>query len=150
MPLAFLEPNIAALNEVFQRRNLIVHNGSRINAYYLNRVDPNLREGLKPGDAIAVTKDYLRKAIDLIEADFILIAVELWRKWDKHSIERSDTLAGVAFEQMLAERWEVSRRLSAFLMDDKAAPEANRLRGQINYWQSIKRAGDYESDPHRG
>ena len=45
--------------EVFQRRNIVVHNGGMINAIYLSKVTPELRQGLSNGQHIPVTEKVL-------------------------------------------------------------------------------------------
>jgi len=42
-------------------------------------------------------------------------------------------------------RWTTARGFSYFVMNDGNETEANRLKGRINYWQSFKWPGEYES-----
>jgi hypothetical protein len=61
------EDAIPRIDEVFKRRNLIVHNGGRVSRVYLKEVEESLRKGLKLGEIIDLTPDYLSAAVNLIE-----------------------------------------------------------------------------------
>lgn len=124
--------------EVFQRRNIIVHNGGIVNSIYLSKVKTNLKKGEK----VHVIPMYINKAINIFELNFILIAAELWKKLEPKNDKRSDILIDIALEHLKMERWDIAEGLSYFVMNDKQLPESSQLVGKINYWQSLKWSGN--------
>ncbi len=142
---SYLGPHRAALVEVFQRRNVMVHNNGIVHSSYLKRVDPSLRKNISPGDSLSVSPVYLEKAIDLVERNFVLFAAELWKRLSPDDGERAKVMNEVAFERLKADRWLVSEGLSFFTLNDKKIPEQDRLIAQLNYWQSVKWQGGFDS-----
>ena len=88
LSMGYLKPLRAKLIEVFQRRNVIVHNNGIVHPFYLKKVDPALRLGITKGDRLGADSDYLTGAIDLVEMTFILIGAELWKKWQPEDADR--------------------------------------------------------------
>jgi hypothetical protein len=126
------------LVEIFQRRNLLIHNAAVVNSIYVSRVAAPLREKWKVGERIAVPRHYLGNAIALVELNFLLIAAELWKKLEPGNQRRSDLLVEINFDHLLAERWEIAEGRSLFVKNDKQALERSQLIGQVNYWQTFK------------
>lgn len=145
--MSYLESDTSRISEVFKRRNLIVHNGGKVSRRYLSEVEEHLRPGVNLGDAIEVSPTYLNASIDLIEEKFVLLGAEAWRKLGSAEAEdgRATLLISLALERLKEQRWTVAKAFSFFVMNDKNEPEASRLRSQINYWQSFKWSGEYES-----
>jgi hypothetical protein len=134
----YLIPHKDRLIEIFQRRNVMVHNNGLVHSSYINKVPPQLRPKISLGDELPVSPDYLKEAIDLVESSFILIAAELWKRLDPKDGSRGSALIDVVFERLLQERWIVAERLSYFLKEDKKIEERLQIVGLLNYWQSIK------------
>lgn len=145
LSMGYLKDEEKKLKEVFQRRNLLVHNGGAVNAIYFAKVPLELREGLVIGEKIRVDKTYLSNAIDAFEKNFILIGSELWKKLEPENEKRSKLLKKFSFEHLVNERWSVAESLSFFVKEDKRTPEINQLYGLMNYWQAIKWQDRYES-----
>jgi hypothetical protein len=143
--LGYIVPHESQLVELFQRRNLIVHNDGVVNAIYIAKVSEGLREGLNVGDAVTVTEKYLGEKIDLVESGFALIAAELWKRELPDDAERGQRLNDLAFKHCLAARWSVAEALSFFVVNDKQQAEISRTIAQINYWQCAKWRGAYET-----
>lgn len=141
---SYVVKNRDQLTEVFQRRNVMVHNNGLVHTSYLNKVDSKLRKDVSIGDPLPVTPDYLSKAIDLIETNFILLAAELWKKLEPKDDKRADVLINLAFDLLKQERWDVSGGLSLFVMNDKNLPEVSQVIGALNYWQSMKWQGAFD------
>ncbi|MGO9533542.1 MAG: hypothetical protein ACLP3B_20475 [Syntrophobacteraceae bacterium] len=144
LSMSYLDHYKDFITEVFQRRNILIHNGGIVNSIYLAKVPEHLREGLAKGSHIPVTDDYLNDAIRKFEICFILIAAELWKRTKPGDAKRFDILNGIAFNHLCAERWDIAERLSYFIMNDKQLPEINQLYGTLNYWQSIKWQGRFQ------
>ena len=142
--MSYIEPDRERIAEIFKRRNIIVHNGGRVNRIYLQEVEEPLRKGVKLGDTLEITPDYLNTAVDVIEHQFVLLAAELWKKLTPEEDDRATLLLRISVERLRERKWLIARGLSYFVMNDKTRSEDSRLRGQINYWQSFKWAGEYD------
>jgi hypothetical protein len=108
LALGYLEPHRDRLNEVFQRRNLVVHNNGIINSIYLSRIAPELREGLVKGRPLTFSRSYLDASIDLFQSCFTLMAAELWKKLDTDDTARGELLIILSYGCLCQERWSVA------------------------------------------
>jgi len=88
LSMSYLDKNIDDMVEACQRRNLIVHNGAVVNSIYLSKVSSSLTKGLKKGQTLSISKDYLKNNINTFELNCILLSLELWKKWDMSNQER--------------------------------------------------------------
>jgi predicted house-cleaning noncanonical NTP pyrophosphatase (MazG superfamily) len=143
LSLSYIEENKPMLIEVFQRRNILVHNGGRVNSIYIAKVAAEFRKDLSIGDMVNIKPQYLERSINLFERSFIILAAELWKKLAPSDDNRA-RLNTIAFDHLCAENWEVAESLSYFIMSDKKLPEKDRLIGTMNYWQCIKWQGRFE------
>jgi hypothetical protein len=144
LSMGYLSGTLDELVEVFQRRNVTVHNNGTVHSLYIKKVKDNLRQGVLLGANLPVDVNYLNKAIDLVERTFVLIGAELWKKWEPNDEDRAILLITVAFERLIGERWSVAESLSYFVKEDKQMPETHRLKGELNYWQAKKWQGAFE------
>lgn len=138
---SYLDRELDDLVEIFQRRNLLVHNGGVVNSIYLSKVSRSHTKGKSLGDRLAVEGAYLDRSIDLIEKNLILVCAELWKRGEPDNAERGIVLTDIAFEHMKAERWDVAEALSFFVRNDQKLPERTQLIGRFNEWQCQKWTG---------
>ena len=68
------------LVEVFQRRNLFVHNGGVVNAIYMRNVNDNYFQGLEMDDKITISREYIDSALATIELAGAHFLLEMWKK----------------------------------------------------------------------
>jgi hypothetical protein len=138
LSLGYIKNKKSELVEVFQRRNVMVHNNGTVHTNYLAKVPPELRKEVTVSSTLSVSPDYLSSAIDLVETNFILIAAELWKKLEPVDERRGGILMDIAFRRLQQELWGVAEGLSFFMMNDKRQPERDQLIGTLNFWQSVK------------
>lgn len=129
------------LVEIYQRRNLLVHNGGVVNSIYLTKVPEKLRDGVKIGDELEITKEYLENSICKIHLVFSLIASEIWKKIEKKSETREEILNDIVYSNLLANRWDIAGGISLALSKDTDNASAHRTVAQLNYWLCQKREG---------
>lgn len=133
------------LNEMFQRRHIIVHSGGAVDRRYLQRVDlpPNERPEL--GDDLPVSDLYLHLALDELEVlGYALIAVSQ-NKWHPDEAEEATAqLNHRIFDLMQAGRWKLARRLAdvGCTLDQ---PDSIQWMIRVNGWLSQKRLDDFDS-----
>ena len=144
LSMGYLTEDEHILIEIFQRRNVMVHNNGVVHPSYLSKVEPNLRMGVKVGEQINITAKYLLSSIDTVERIFTLIGAELWKRLEPRDEKRADVLNGLAMTSLLAERYEVALGASRFLMEDKQLAEKWLVYARLNYWQAKKWSGAFE------
>ncbi|MGA9996678.1 MAG: hypothetical protein WBP93_14770 [Pyrinomonadaceae bacterium] len=54
LSMGYIDPVKDKLLEIYQRRNLLVHNGGQVNSIYLSKVAPELRQNVSRGDLLSV------------------------------------------------------------------------------------------------
>jgi hypothetical protein len=143
LSMSYIDCHKPLLSEVFQRRNVIVHNGGLANSIYLSKVPKTIRPGILEGQDLTPDSEYLHKRIDLFEQSCVLIGAEMWKQQDPTCKERAKMLNRLAFEHLVAKRFEIAQAFSTFVVKDKLAFEGERTVAQLNLWLSHKRIGDW-------
>ncbi len=141
--LAFKEKE--KLIEIYQRRNLLVHNGGIVNSIYLTKVAKEHRKDAKIGDELEVTKEYLEDSICKIHLVFTLISSEIWKKIEKKSETREEILNDIVYSNLLADRWDIAGGISESIFNDEDNASAHRTVAKLNFWLCQKRQGKYDS-----
>ena len=143
--LGYLTDIMDELVEVYQRRNLFVHNGGTVNSIYLSKVDENQRKGVLLNDKLIVDKEYLYNAICKLQKAFILIGAELWKKLNPDDTNRGEILGDIVYENLLHSRWDICEGLCYFSLKDAQIHPIDKVIAQINYWLCKKETGEYKS-----
>jgi hypothetical protein len=138
LSMGYMDDRRDALLEIFQRRNVMVHNNGVVHTAYIKKVPPELRQGIDVNTTLPITPEYLQDAIDLVEYSFLLISAELWQDLDPPDENRCNVLTNVVIERLNSERWLVAEGASQFTKRDKQLSERSQLIGLINYWQTLK------------
>jgi hypothetical protein len=131
------------INEAIERRNIIVHNNSKINRRYLKSVDLSVISektiNLKEGKEIGINEDYFTIIFDEIFIAGIILIQNCWRKWKNDDIDNADSyLISNIYDGLCQEKWIVAERLGLFAKECKVFCESNRLYLNINYCLSLK------------
>ena len=144
LKLSYLSTFEDELIEIYQRRNLLVHNGGIINSIYLSKVSDKYKIDISVGDRVSVTKEYLERAISLLHALFTLIACELWKKVEQCEELRASITMDLGYDYLKKEMWAIAESVNIFLCNDKKMPIASRTAAQINIWLAKKQNGKFE------
>jgi len=139
LSLGYLNDFNDELVEIYQRRNLLVHNGGVINSIYLSKVDNNLLQSNEIGTKLSVDEEYLDNAINKIHVLFSLIACELWKKQQPDDEERSNFLMDLNFGYLKRSEWSIAKLPNIFLKNDAKQPTIPRTYAQLNCWLCDKR-----------
>jgi hypothetical protein len=145
LSMGYLKEDQPALEESFQRRNLVIHNGGIANSIYLSKVSDEFRENVGVGTDMTPDRMYLHTRIDLWERSCLLIGAELWKQLAPADAERAGTLTGIAYKHLLVGRWRIAEALSEFVLRDRQMPETAITSAQLNYWQARKRQGQWDA-----
>tara|TARA_A100000171_G_C2126725_1_gene144004 strand:- start:713 stop:2011 length:1299 start_codon:yes stop_codon:yes gene_type:complete len=140
--LGYLQNFKDELIEIYQRRNLFVHNGGVVNSIYLSKVT-NSNNII--GDVLSVDEDYLDNAIDKIHVLFSLIAHELWKKDLPNDEDRSYFLMELNYNYLKRGKWETAKLPNIFLSNDAKQPTIPKTYAQLNCWLCDKRTKGIES-----
>jgi len=137
------------IQEGIERRNIVVHNDSKINRRYLSSVDlsivPEKKKELKIGEKIGISDDYFRKRWEEIYIAGSILIQNCWRKWMKEDIAGADrALNSDIYDALVKERWVLAERLGLFSKGCKVSSQQIRLYLDINYCQSLKWQGKTE------
>lgn len=136
--LQWITPHLSLIEEIFQRRNVFVHNDGLANKIYLSRVAPEFRKDLKEGALIPLKDSYLRDAIDLIEQQIILFAAETWKREKPNDEERGNAMLLLTYSKIVSGEYECAAQFANFVVHDKKQSEHFRLSSLLNYWQAKK------------
>lgn len=139
LKLGYLDIIENELIEIYQRRNLLVHNGGVVNSIYISKVKDTYRQNVNLNDVLDVDKIYLDNAICKLQKTFILIASELWKKLDKDDKIRGDVLSDIVYENLLKSRWDICEGLAYFIINDAQLQPTDKVVAQLNYWLCMKR-----------
>lgn len=102
------------INEIRERRHLIVHNNGIVNQKYLNK--SNNLHNLKIGDNVNVDSDYLKTAIDEILYAGALLIINCWAKWDKEfSSNAISEIVDLSFECLKKKKYHLVIRLCEYV-----------------------------------
>lgn len=134
--LGYLDTFSNELIEIYQRRNLFVHNGGVVNSIYLSKVSDSK---YSIGDQLNVTDNYLDNSIDKIHVLFSLIACELWKKDQPNDDERADFLMELSYNYLKNNKWVIAKLPNTFLTKDAKLPTIPKSYAQLNCWLCDKR-----------
>jgi len=130
------------LIEIYQRRNLLVHNGGIVNSIYLSNVSKDFSEQISIEDKLTVDENYLENAISKIHVIFSLIACELWKKAAPKDARRADFLNEISYYYLKREEWEIAHLPNIFLKRDAKLPTIPKTVAELNCWLCLKRLED--------
>ncbi|KOU18223.1 hypothetical protein ADK51_29295 [Streptomyces sp. WM6368] len=135
------------LQEVFQRRHVIVHNGGLASRRYIRNVASEYSAGVKEGDLLQMDQAYASRAASELLTFGYLLAMAIGRKFDK---EGSETFLAYIhkfnYRNLIKGRYEIVEKCSVHgesistTMDD-------RLIFQVNKWIAKQRLSDGSIDP---
>lgn len=144
MHMGYLNDEKEKIIEIFQRRNIVVHNKGIVNSIYLSKVADKHQNEIKMGERIFLDRDYLENAINTLELNFSLIAFELWKNKIQHDNSRYELLANLISENMDSKRWSLVKGYTIFLYNDSGCTQWYKMFSKINNWLAYKRLGCFE------
>lgn len=143
LSLGYLDPHKDDLVEIYQRRNLLIHNGGVVNSIYFSKVKAEKRKDIKLNQKLKIGKVYLDAAIRKMHLLYILIGSELWKKLDPNDKNRGDILTDIIYENLTKSRWDIAEGLSHFVINDAKMNVTDKVVGQLNNWLCKKRLGKF-------
>lgn len=119
------------LEEIYARRNILVHNSGRVNESYLALVKDS---PYKIGEVLAVDKEYLANAFDAINILIFAIIIEAVKliKTDKN--EYLQSVFTVIFDSLCAKKYKLCGKVYNALLNSKELDALHKTMSTINYW----------------
>ena len=105
--------------EITERRNIIVHNGGRVNKQYLHvckKNDIKINAKIKDGSILSVTDEYFEQAFACVFELGLRIGQSSVRRLFPESLEYADTslINSIGFPILESENWELSKIIFEF------------------------------------
>lgn len=139
LSMGYLKDYKDEIVEVFQRRNILVHNNGIINSTYLSKVNSNFTKDLKLGDRIEINDEYLFKSMNQLHLVFSLFALELWKNLEPENESRGEFTMDLGYKYLCKEDYKVANSANLFLTKDKKMAVASRTAAELNLWLCKKR-----------
>ncbi|MDX6533013.1 MAG: hypothetical protein QOF68_757 [Gaiellales bacterium] len=128
------------VQEVFERRHTIVHNGGRASRRYVREIGGDTKEG----DELPVDEDYLLRAIDELLVLGYLLVGEVWRKFASQPHLISHNVRQISYRNLQRGRYAVTERFCNYGLrypDD----ESDRNTHLTNLWLARKHQDGMDS-----
>ena len=123
LSMSYMTNDKDCLNEIFQRRNLFIHNKGIINRIYTANVKKEYQYEGEIGNKIILSREYLETAINLLEKNFVLLALELWKKREPTDKDRGIFTTKLAEKYMKQEKWSILESITTFIIKDTVVPD---------------------------
>lgn len=130
--------------ELFERRNIFVHNNGRIDHRYMKKVPNtylkqiNARENL----LLAVPSSYLNEGIEAILIVGTIISQRIWRKYYKDCKLADYALTELIFEKLVEGRYGLVINLADFALNVAFSNKSSRYAVLINSAVAYDKLGD--------
>lgn len=136
-PLYYYNNNRKVIEEIFERRNLFIHNDGIINEIYYNKFkdDNDIHIGQKRN----ASKDYIFDSANILLHDYIDIVLSFIDYNNRALIE---TLFTIGFEEMCEKNYLIAYEIFSFLDNNDNEIEANKCLYKINKWICCKSISD--------
>lgn len=131
--------------ELHNRRNIIVHNASRVNNTYLKGIENTNLSKPKIGDRLIVNREYVLDAFNTIECFLFAIFIECCKFQDKdNQDDYIEEIFNMGFEFLYNKEYDISEFVFSSLEKCKI-PENFMLMSIVNKWiaQIEKRGLEY-------
>ncbi|WP_144316961.1 hypothetical protein [Streptomyces sp. sk226] len=139
--------NWDSLQEIFQRRHVIVHNGGRVSLRYLRNVAPQYAADVKVGDALRIDQKYVEQAADELLAFGFLLSMAMGIKLAKQELLHFNSrLHTFTYRNLVRKRYRVVEKCANFGEKISAGMDDD-LTYRVNKWIAKKGLGDETVDP---
>jgi hypothetical protein len=133
-----LVPDWEHVQEIFERRNLVMHSDCRVTRQYISQVSPHLTINVKRGDQLEIEDDYLDTALDEVLTLGLLLGFRVWIKLIKKETQKAaEWLLHHQTELMEEQRWLPVMMMSRAVIG-LPIKEITALDFKVNGWHSEK------------
>lgn len=132
--------------EAYLRRNIIVHNDSKVNQDYINgmkKAGKTISEK-SIGKKLLCTKTYIENVIDASIYTIICICYNSLKLFKDEEEKLVDKMIEFGFEKIKNEEYDLAREIHKLIKDNDGLDQQSRIYALINYWQTFKWSNKYE------
>lgn len=137
-----------SVSDLFKVRNIIVHNGGKINETFINTVKENDFKKLPIGSSFQVTQEYLEKiSVDV----FKFLCDVLYNYWlmvnRKEAEKRAEFFHNTGYTLLTKEKYQEAQYVFNLILkhDVEEIKQSLRLMTQVNYSQTFKWLDDNDN-----
>jgi len=133
------------INEIRERRHIIVHNNSIVNKKYLTKTENKYK--FKISDKVKVNQDYLKKSISEIRLAGVLLTISCWGKWDnKTSTDAIGEIMQQSFDFLMQDKPVYAKKVCEYI-ESNIKPTNDEeddfiIKAKINHCIALKRLDD--------
>lgn len=125
------DDEISILEEIYARRNILVHNSGRVNESYLAMVK---NDSHKQGEVLTVDKEYLANAFDAINILIFAISIEAVKLIKSDKNEYLQSVFTMAFDSLCAKKYKLCSKVYRALLNSKNLDALHKTMSTVNYW----------------
>lgn len=132
--------------EAYYRRNIVVHNDSKINSDYIkgvSRVYNKISDDML-GKKLRCSKKYIKEIINASLYVVIYLENQITELFKDENDDFIGSLMDFAYEKIKDEEFTLAREVCRLLKDRKIIKQEARIYSLINFWQTYKWDGKYE------
>ena len=132
--------------EAYLRRNIIVHNESKINNDYINgmkNIGTIIPEDMI-GKTLICTEEYINRIIDSSIFLIIYFINQILPAFKEENKNFVNTVLSMGFEKIKNEEYTLAREIFRLLKDNQNLDQQTKVYSMINYWQTYKWDNKYE------
>lgn len=126
--------------EIFQRRNIIIHNDGRVSRRYLEKMRPLISDLPALGVELSLDAKYVQRALDSLLVMGHLLAASVGRRLFKPELGRRISFKLVDVIALLVNqgRWEAAKKICTIGKNLTELPSSSRITLQCGEWLSEK------------
>jgi hypothetical protein len=134
--------NWEKINEIRERRHLVVHNNSIINKKYIGKTENPYN--FKIGDSARINNDYLIETINEIQTAGVLLIIDCWGKWEKgNATEAILEILNLTFDLLKEKKYNLTLKICEYVEKNIAPRNDDQenciIRIKFNYCIALKR-----------
>ncbi len=132
------------LIELFERRNVFVHNSGRIDSRYMKKVPNNYLKQINAREnlLLSIPNSYLGECIEAVLVVGTIMSQRIWRKYSNDCRLADYTLTELIFEKLIEERYSLVNSLADFALGVAFSNKSSRYAVLINNAIAYDNLGD--------
>ncbi|MGH2064780.1 hypothetical protein ACRCJ1_00075 [Aerococcus sp. L_4] len=133
------------ISDLFKIRNIIVHNGGKINETFINSVNDKEMRKLSIGSRYRVTPKYLEQTMTDVLKFLSDVLYKYWTMTNPKDAEiRADFFHDIGYELLAKEKYQEAQYIFKLILDNdtESIKQSLRLMTQINFAQTFKWLND--------
>ena len=133
------------INEIRERRHLVVHNNSIINKKYLSKSENPFNFSI--GDNATINANYFKETLEEIQTAGILLIMNCWGKWEKNNAtDAIFEILNLTFDLLKEKKYSLTFKICEYVEKNIIAKDDDQenclIRIKFNYCIALKRKAE--------